>query len=266
MNRTKDGMINVAQVGCGHWGRNLIRVMSNLEGAQVSLVIDNSPEAQDYVRKSYPGVRVEPNDECLFNNPAIDAVVVATPASDHYRAARLALMADKHVFVETPLALSAEDAQVLVSLAQVRELSLMAGHTLVYSPAVREAKELIDSGSLGDIHCIYSRRLNLGKARGDVNALWDLASHDVSVINYWTGTEPIQCGAVGAGLIQPHLEAVAFLNMTFQAGLIANVHLSWLAPHRVREMTVVGSEKILVFDDVSSQAVLETSTASIAGV
>lgn len=254
MKQDGSGLVSIAQVGCGFWGKNLLRVLSQLKGVRVSLVVDQSPEARDYVRNSYPGISVGSQLEQALEDPSIDAVVVATPAGEHYEAARHALMVNKHVFVEKPLAMTAEDAQELVDIADARGLTLMAGHIFLYNSAVRRVKDLIDSGALGDIYYIYSRRLNLGIVRRDVNVLWNLGPHDVSIILYWLGAEPVTAMAYGGVFLQPGIEDVAFLNLTFASGAMAHVHLSWLDPHKVRDMTVVGSKKMAVFDDVSSEA------------
>jgi predicted dehydrogenase len=254
MKQDRSDLVRVAQVGCGFWGKNLLRVLSQLKGVSVSLVVDQSPDARDYIRSSYPGISVGAELEQALEDSSIDAVVVATPAAEHYDAARRALMVNKHVFVEKPLAMTTEDAQELVDIADARGLTLMAGHIFLYNSAVRRVKELIDSGALGEIYYIYSRRLNLGIVRRDVNVLWNLAPHDVSIIMYWLGAEPVTATAYGGVFLQPGIEDVAFLNLAFTGGAMAHVHLSWLDPHKVRDMTVVGSKKMAVFDDVSSDA------------
>ena len=184
----------------------------------------------------------------------IHAVVVATPANDHFRAASLALNSGKHTFVEKPLATTADEAQELVDLAASNGLVLMAGHTFLFNSVVIRIKELIDSGELGDIQYLYSQRLNLGIVRSDVNVLWNLAPHDVSIIQYWLESEPESITAVGGTYLQQRLEDVVFATLRFPTGQLANIHLSWLDPHKVRTITVVGSKRMAVLDDVSADA------------
>lgn len=254
MAQAKRETVRVAQVGCGYWGRNLLRVLNQLSETEIPLVIEQSPAAQNYIKLNYPWIEVESDIERIINDDSIDAVVVATPAADHFATTSLALMANKNVFVEKPLALNESDARTLVNLADVRGLTLMAGHTFLYNNAVRKVKEIIDSGELGDVLYISGRRLNLGIVRQDVNALWNLAPHDISIILYWLGEYPTSSSAHGGNFLQPGIEDVVFLNMAFASGAVANVHLSWLDPHKVRDMTIVGTKKMVVFDDVSSDA------------
>ena len=232
----------------------MLRVLSQSDDAVVDRVADSSPEVLRFVQRSYPGVKTFPSDERVHEDPSVDAVVIATPAADHYRAAKRALIAGKHVFVEKPLAMTEVQATELVELSKSKSLVLMVGHTFLYNSAVRRIKKIIDSGELGDIYYIYSRRLNLGMVRQDVNVLWNLAPHDISVILYWMETEPISCTASGGTFLQSGIEDVVFLTLSFPNRTIAHIHLSWLDPHKVRDMTVVGSKKMVVFDDVSTDA------------
>ena len=246
--------VRIALLGCGYWGKNLLRVLMESRDSQVQQVVDSSPAAQEYASSRYPGLRVSGDESDIFDSDSIDAVVIATPAKDHYRAAGLALRAGKHAFVEKPLAVRADEAQELVDCAQEKGLALMAGHTFLFNSAVNYLKDMIDSGSLGDIHYIYSRRLNLGIVRSDVNVLWNLAPHDVSIIQYWLESEPETVSAVGGIYLQPSLEDVVFSTLRFRQGQLANIHLSWLDPHKVRTVTVVGSRKMVVLDDASPDA------------
>ena len=248
--------MRVGQIGCGYWGKNLLRVLLQTDGVEVVVVADGATAARDYVKARYPEVSVIATDEDVYEDPSVGAVVIATPATDHYRAARRSLLAGKHTFVEKPLAMTAGEAQELVDLADARSLVLMAGHTFLYNSVVRRVKALIDSGELGEIYYIYSRRLNLGIVRQDVNVLWNLAPHDISIILYWMGAEPDSVTATGGTFLQPGIEDVAFVNLSFPSGASAHIHLSWLDPHKVRTMTVVASKKMVVFDDVSSDAKL----------
>lgn len=246
--------VRIALLGCGYWGKNLLRVLMELRGADLALVADPSGAAQDYVRARYPDLRVSGDERDVFESDGIDAVAIATPSNDHYRAASLALNAGKHTFVEKPLATSSVDAQELVDCAAKKGLALMAGHTFLFNSAVNYLKDMIDSGSIGDVQYIYSRRLNLGIIRSDVNVLWNLAPHDVSIIQHWLNAEPEAVSAVGGTYLQPALEDVVFSTLQFREGQIANIHLSWLDPHKVRTTTVVGSSKMVTLDDASPDA------------
>ena len=251
---SRNRQIRTALLGCGYWGKNLLRVLMESGDCQVQRVVDSSPAAQEYVKSQYPELPISGNESDIFDSDSIDAVVIATPANDHYRAARLALDAGKHAFVEKPLATNTEEAQELVDYANARGLALMAGHTFLFNSAVNYLKDMIDSGSLGDINYIYSRRLNLGIVRSDVNVLWNLAPHDVSIIQYWLEAEPESVSAVGGSYLQPSLEDVVFSTLRFRRGQLANIQLSWLDPHKVRTVTVVGSRKMVVLDDASPDA------------
>ena len=217
-------------------------------------VIDGAPAAVEHVNSRYPGLETSPDEAVLFDDDVVDAVVIATPATDHYRAARKSLQSGKHTFVEKPLAMNTAEAEALVRLADEEKLVLMVGHTFLYNSAVQEVKNLIDSGDLGDIYYIYSRRVNLGTVRQDVNVLWNLAPHDISIINYWLDDEATSAAATGGTFLQKGIEDVVFATLSFDSGAFANIHLSWLDPQKVRTMTVVGSKKMVVFDDVSADA------------
>ena len=222
--------------------------------ATVHHVADVSQAARHYVESRYPSVAVSEHMAAVLDDPSISAVVIATPAHDHFRTALLALEAGKHTFVEKPLATDTAEAQQLVDLATAKGLSLMAGHTFLFNSVVNRVKELIDSDHLGDVHYIYSQRLNLGIVRSDVNVLWNLAPHDVSIIQYWLESEPESIAAVGGTYLQQQLEDVVFATLRFPTGQLANIHLSWLDPHKVRTITVVGSKRMAVMDDVSADA------------
>ena len=246
--------VNVGQIGCGYWGKNLLRVLTEAQHAQVCRVVDVSAAARGYVESRYPTLPVSHDDVDVFDDASIDAVVIATPANDHYRAAKLSLNAGKHTFVEKPLATDAGQAQELVDLAASKGLALMAGHTFLFNSVVNRIKDLIDAGELGDVHYLYSQRLNLGIVRPDVNVLWNLAPHDVSIFQYWLESEPESIAAAGGAYLQRHLEDVVFATLKYPGGKLANIHLSWLDPQKVRTITVVGSKKMAVLDDVSADA------------
>ncbi len=246
--------ISVAVVGLGHWGPNLARNFNALPDAHLQTLCDADPARLQRVGANYPAARQTADFESVLADPAIDAVVLATPVHTHFRLAHAALQAGKHTFVEKPLARTSDEARELVALADARGLTLMVGHVFLYNAAVRKVKEYIDSGELGEIYYIYAQRLNLGIVRQDVNALWNFAPHDISIINYWLDGSPVRVDAHGYAYLQPGIEDVAFMNLEYSGGQAAGVHVSWLDPNKVRRMTVVGSRKMVVYDDVSPDA------------
>jgi predicted dehydrogenase len=241
-------MTTVGLVGLGYWGPNLARNFDDL--AELRWLCDASPEALERYRQRYPQARLTGDLEELLADPKLDAVVVATPAITHYELAKRALEAGKHVLVEKPPAMNAADAEELCATAEERGLVLMPGHLLLYHPAVRAVKELVDAGELGEVFCVYSNRQNLGKIRTDENALWSLGVHDLSVILHLLDEEPSEMWAHGNSFLTPGVEDVVFCYLRFPSGKIAHMHLSWLDPHKMRRITVVGKEKMVVFDDM----------------
>ena len=246
--------ITIGQIGCGYWGPNVLRNFSAQSGCWVKYVAEVNPERQNYVRANFPRSGVVSDVDAVLSDAEVDAVIVATPAASHYALAKQALEARKHVFVEKPLATSTEHADELVKLAASTGKTLMVGHTFLYNAAVRRMKQYVDDGDLGDVLYIYSQRLNLGRVRNDVNALWNFAPHDVSILVYLLDQSPSEVSARGFAYLQPGVEDVVFMTLVFPNGASANVHISWLDPHKIRKMTVVGSRKMAVYDDVSSDA------------
>jgi predicted dehydrogenase len=238
----------VGQAGLGNWGKNLVRNLDEL--AELAWVCDVSEEHRTVVASRYPRARATADLEEMLADDTLDAVVVATPVPTHYELARKALEAGKHAFVEKPPAMKASEMEELVALARDRDLVLMPGHLLLYHPGVRMLKELIDSGSLGEVLCVYGNRQNLGVIRSNENALWSLGVHDLSVILWLLGEEPDEAVALGRDFLQPGVEDVVFCYLRFPSGKVAHMHLSWLDPHKMRRMTVVGKEKMVVFDDM----------------
>jgi predicted dehydrogenase len=241
-------VIRVAQVGLGYWGRNLVRNFDDL--ADLAWICDASPEAREQFARQYPRARVAADFDELLADDELEAVVLATPVPTHYGLARRALLAGKHVFVEKPPAMHATEMDELVAIAAERDLTLMPGHLLLYHPAVLKLKELIDSGELGEVFCIYGNRQNLGIVRTHENALWSLGVHDLSVILYLLDEEPTEAWAHGNSFLTPGVEDVVFCYLRFPSGRIAHMHLSWLDPHKMRRITVVGRDKMVVFDDM----------------
>lgn len=243
-----------AQIGCGYWGPNLLRNLLSLPGAKVKLVAEASQARRDYVTEKFPGIGVTPRWEAVLEDKEVQAVLIATPAFSHAELTRRFLEAGKHVFVEKPLAMTAAESDELLVLASERHLTLMVGHTFLYNNSVRWLKGALERGEFGDLYCIYCQRLNLGQLRSDVNAWWNLAPHDLSILLYlMDGKLPEQIAAHGKAFIQPGIEDVVFANFTWKNGPVANVHVSWLDPHKMRKITVVGSRKMAVFDDMDTE-------------
>jgi predicted dehydrogenase len=245
--------INIAVVGSGYWGPNLIRNVSNLPDAVLHTVCDLNPKALATNTQRYPGVKTTPNFAEVLTDPEVDGVVLATPAHLHAKMGKQALEAGKHLLVEKPLALHAADAWELVELAQANNLRLMVGHVFKFNPAVIALRDLVLRGELGRVLYLYSARLNLGIVRDDLNAMWNLAPHDFSIINYVIGKAPVKVSARGFKLLGRKLEDVAFVTLEYPAGEVAHIHVSWLDPGKVRRMTVVGESKMAVYDDVSDE-------------
>lgn len=245
--------INIAVVGSGYWGPNLIRNIAGLPDATLHTVCDLNSKALATNAERYPGVKTTPNYDDVLTDPEIQGVVLATPAHVHAEMGLRALAAGKHLMVEKPLALEAADAKLLVDLAAEKNLRLMVGHVFEYNPAVKALKMLVDSGELGRVLYLYSARLNLGIVRDDLNAMWNLAPHDFSIINFVVGKRPVRVAARGFRLLGRKLEDVAFVTLEYPDGEVAHVHVSWLDPGKVRRMTVVGEQKMAVYDDVSDE-------------
>ncbi len=244
-------MIDVGVVGLGYWGPNLMRALNRLPGVRLKYGCDLDEERRSKQARLYPETRFTRNFEELLSDDGLDAVVVASPAATHAELAQQALLADKDVFVEKPLALSPEDAEQLVKLAEERDRILMVGHLLEYHPGVSRLKALISSGELGEIFYVYAHRLNLGIIRRDENALWSLGPHDLSVAMYLLDQEPVEVTATGHSYLKNGVEDVVFSALQFSDDKVAHIHTSWLDPHKERKITVVGSEKMAVFDDMS---------------
>jgi predicted dehydrogenase len=240
--------VRVGQAGLGAWGQNLVRNLDVL--ADLRWICDASDARCDTFTRRFPNAQATASFDELLADPELEAVVIATPVPTHYALAKEALEAGKHVFVEKPPAMRAWEMEELVELADARGLVLMPGHLLLYHPGVRKVKELVDSGTLGDVLCIYGNRQNLGTIRKDENALWSLGVHDLSVILYLIGEEPSEVWAHGNAFLNPGVEDVVFCFLRFPSGKIAHLHLSWLDPHKMRKLTVVGRDKMVVFDDM----------------
>jgi predicted dehydrogenase len=245
--------VKVAVVGCGYWGPNLVRNFHQLPTADLVSCCDIDPQNLDKIKALYPAVRTTVSYAEVLADGEIEAVALAAPARTHHELARDALLADKHVFVEKPLAMSSEEAEELIALARKRNRTLMVGHVFEYNPAVLKIKELIDGGQIGQVYYIYSNRVNLGRVQSDINALWSIAPHDVSILLYLLGTMPLSVSAIGATYLNSKVEDVVFVTMTFPAGVLGHVQASWLDPSKVRRMTIVGREKMIIYDDIADE-------------
>jgi predicted dehydrogenase len=245
--------VRVGVVGLGYWGPNLARNFDALPGAELAWICDSDPERLARWSAAFPGARAAADVEELLAASDVDAVVVATPVPTHADLAVRALSAGKHCFVEKPLAQSVEKAEEVAVAARESGRILMVGHLLEYHPGIETLKEIADAGQLGDIHYIYSHRLNLGQLRADENALWSLGAHDVSVVMRLAGEEPIEAHAHGESYMRPGVEDVVFAYLRFPSGLAAHLHLSWLDPHKERRFTVVGSKQMATFDDMAME-------------
>lgn len=241
----------IGVVGCGYWGPNLIRNLVELPGSNVVAVADRRADRLEYIKTRYPQTTVTEDYADLFDMQ-LDAAVVATPPATHFRIARDCLQHDLHVLVEKPMTLNCRHAEELVEIAETRGMTLMVGHTFEYNPAVRALKEIIESGELGQIYYVDAVRVNLGLFQRDLNVLWDLAPHDLSILLYILGREPISVSAVGADNVFPGKHDLVYLHLLFPDEILAHIHISWLDPCKVRRITVVGSRKMVVYDDVEN--------------
>jgi len=248
MYKTKE-KIAVGVVGCGYWGPNLIRNFLNNKTCQQVIACDLDKSKLDRIQGRYPSLKVTSHYEDLMGSNEVDAVAIATPVNTHFNLTRDALKAGKHVFVEKPFTASTAEALELIQLAEKEGLTLMVGHTFEYSPPVVKIGELISQGALGEIYFISSSRVNLGLHRKDVSVIWDLASHDFAILFYWLKAAPLRISALGKDYVQRGIPDVAFINMEFPSGCVAHVEVSWLAPSKLRRTAVIGSEKMLVYDD-----------------
>jgi predicted dehydrogenase len=247
--------VRLAVVGLGYWGPNLIRNAVELDCTEVAYACDLEESALAAVKRRYPAVRTTQSYDEVLADEDVEAVIIATPISTHYRLAAMALETGKHVLVEKPLAASSGEAAELIELAGRRNLLLMPGHTFLYSPPVNKVKEFLTAGAIGDIYFISMSRVNLGLHQADVSVLWDLAPHDFSILRYWLEETPTKLSAISRDCIGSGVPDVAFVNLLFGSGAVAHVELSWLAPSKLRRTTIVGSRKMIVYDDTSREPV-----------
>lgn len=245
-------MTVVAQLGCGYWGPNLVRNFVEQSNCQLKWVAEPSAERRHYIETNFPHTLTTEDWKTVLADEEVEAVAIATPAATHAELACHALRAGKHVLVEKPLAMSTVEVDQIAALATATGRTVMVGHTFLFNDAVRRLKQMKDAGELGDLNYLYSQRLNLGQIRSDVNAWWNLAPHDVSILLYlMNGEPPISVSAHGLKYIQPHVDDVVFAVLRWANGMAAHIHVSWLDPRKVRTMTLVGSRKMIVYDDIS---------------
>jgi predicted dehydrogenase len=242
-------------VGLGYWGPNLLRVLFELEGVRVKWLIDLDRARLRHFKSRYPSVQMTTDIELALADDEVDVMVIATPVHTHFDLAVRCIDAEKHVYVEKPLAPSVEDADDLIAFAEQRDVKLMCGHTFLYSPAVRSVKNMLEQGELGEVFFLSSSRVNLGLHQQDISVVWDLGPHDFSILLHWFDELPVSVRAVGRASIVPGIHDVAFVTLAYASGLVASVELSWLAPSKLRRTVVVGSEKMVVYEDGAPEPV-----------
>ena len=244
-------MIRVAVIGAGHWGPNLIRNFHNPPTSEVAYVVDRDEGRLAQAKSRYPDVATTTEADAVFADPEVDAVVIATPTSTHYPLVKQALEHDKHVMVEKPITTQSDEGDELARLADERKRVLLVGHVFVYNQGVRKVKDYLEDGTLGRVYYISMQRTNLGPIRVDVNAAWDLASHDISIANYWLDAEPVAASAVGGTWINDGIEDAVFATLRYPNGVLVNLHSSWLNPRKSRDIVVVGDHAMLTLDDMN---------------
>ncbi|MFQ6047731.1 MAG: Gfo/Idh/MocA family protein [Phycisphaerae bacterium] len=248
----QNGTLRIAVVGAGRWGQHVVRNFASARRCALQWICDRNEQVLERMRRSYPAVRMTTDFDELLNDQTLQAVAIVTDAAAHVPLTRQALEAGKHVYCEKPLAMTTADAAVLAELADRRQQCLMVGHLLEYHPSVQYLRQMIRDGRLGRVYYLYSQRLNLGVVRQDQNAWWSLAPHDISAICYLFEAEPVSVAASGRCFLQPKIEDVVFATLSFADGRLANIHVSWLDPHKIRKMTVVGTERMVSFDDMAA--------------
>jgi predicted dehydrogenase len=245
-------MVKVAVVGVGYWGPNFVRIMDELGEAELVAVCDSDPKKYERLASLHPAVKFTQDLDSLIADKKVEACVVATGSDTHFEIARRCLEAGKHVLVEKPIAQKSADAQRLIDLAAKKKLVLLVGHLLRYHKGVQRLRQYIDEGFLGKLLYIYSARVNLGKIRKEENALWSFATHDISVVTHLVGADPVAVTATGQAYVRKGIYDVVFLTMHFPGNVMAHLHVSWLDPHKIRQITVVGDKKMAVLDDTQA--------------
>lgn len=245
-------MIKVGLVGAGYWGKNLIRNFMDSKECILDFVCDINEDRLKRAKERYPDLKTTSDYLSIINDKSIDGVAIATNVNSHYDLAKIALNNGKHVFVEKPMANTVKEAEELVGLAQKNKVTLMVGHTFLYSPSVLKIKEILKKGEIGKVYYVSSSRVNLGIHQSDVSVIFDLAPHDFSILFYWLDELPIKVSSTGYDYIQKGIPDVAFINLIFESGIIAHIEVSWLAPSKLRRTTIVGEKKMILYDDTES--------------
>jgi predicted dehydrogenase len=246
-------MLRAGVIGCGYWGPNIIRNLDALPEVDLIYIADLNVDQLKKQQTLYPHIKTTTNYQDIIQDPSIDIVLIVTPVNTHYHFAKEALANGKHVFVEKPLTNSVQSSAELCDLAESKNLTLMVGHTFVYTSAVRKMKEILDSGEIGDIKYISSQRLNMGLYQKDINVLWDLAPHDLSIVDYLINGQITKVEAFGQRDINPELEDTAYLNLTYSSGAKVYIMNSWLYPEKVRKMAVIGTKGMMIYDDMEPE-------------
>jgi predicted dehydrogenase len=245
-------VIEIAVIGAGHWGPNLVRTLHDHKASAVRWIVERDEPRRRLLAETYADIRIAASaDDCL-SDPEVDAVVVATPTSTHHALAKAALLAGKHVLVEKPITTSVREGEELCELAERGRLTLMVGHVFLFNRAVQRAKRYIDEGELGHLYYLSMVRTNLGPIRIDVSAAWDLASHDVSIANYWLGAKPLRVSATGGAWLNPGIHDAVFATLVYPENVLANLHTSWLHPRKTRDIAAIGDRRMLTFDDMNA--------------
>lgn len=247
-----DSAMNVAILGCGYWGINYVRIFNELPESKVAVVCDQRAECLERVQQKFPNIALATEIDEALGSGEVDAAVVCTEAAAHYAIAFRCLEKGIPVLVEKPMTTKVHDAEILVNLAQAKKKTLMVGHTFLYNPGVQKVKSYIEQNGLGQIYYLYAQRTNLGPIRKDVNALWDLAPHDVSIFNYLLDSTPEWISAIGARVLHNSREDVGFITLEYPGNIIGHIHVSWADPNKVREVVVVGSNERIVFNDLNA--------------
>ena len=242
--------VNLGLIGYGYWGPNLVRNFYSVNGCNVRMVVDARQERLNLVSKNYPAIQCSTNADDILHNPEIDAVVIATPVFAHYTLAKRALENGKNVLVEKPMTASVQEAEELIELAEKKGLLLMVDHTFLYTGAVRKIKDLVDNGTIGRVQYIGSTRINLGLFQPDINVLWDLAPHDISILNYLVDQRPVSVNATGVTHTGNEIENIAYLTLNYADGFIAHFNCSWTSPVKIRMMMIGGDKKMVVYNDI----------------
>jgi predicted dehydrogenase len=257
-------MLGIGVIGCGHWGPNHIRNLGSLPGVSVLMAADLDPRRRSAIERLFPDVKTTANHKDLFADPRITAIVVATPSASHHALVKEALEAGRDVLCEKPLATSTADAADLAQIAKKHDRVLMVGHTFLFNPGILKLKSLIDEDVAGKVYYMHAVRTNLGPIRSDVNVVQDLASHDISIFNFLRGSLPVSVSARGGRFLQSGIDDVAFLTLTYPGNVLGSVMVSWLSPHKVRQLTVVGDRKMIVWDDLGRLGPLMVFDKSVA--